>query len=117
MLSLIREPAFRRRIHKFIRDVFRATHARDLFLRLRIGIGDPADTGRLWALVGPIAGMALNIASAEVQIVPEFMDPVFEVESRGRVRLVPIQFVAMSVAFLLSPVMLRAWWRLKRGTA
>lgn len=116
MLSLAAEPAFRRRIHKFIRDMFRATHPRKLALRLRIGLGDPADTGRLWALIGPIAGMAQTIAGAAVLIEPEFMDPLLEVESHGRFRLVPIQFIAMTVTFLLSPVMLRAWWRIRQGS-
>ena len=115
LLSLIRQPAFRRHVYKFIRDILRATHARNLFLRLRVGLGDPADTGRLWAIVGPIAGMAQNLRSAAVRIEPEFMDPVFEVESHGQFRLVPIQFIATTAAFILSPSILRAWWRLRRG--
>lgn len=116
-LSLIREAAVRRRVYRFVGDVFRATHARDLLLRLRVGLGDPADTGRLWALVGPVAGMAQNIASAEVRIEPEFTDAAFEVEGSGRFRLMPIQFIWLTVAFVLSPAMIRAWWRLNRGTA
>jgi len=109
LLSLIKQPAFRQRGYKFIRDMLRATHARNLFLRLRIGLGDPADTGRLWAIIGPIAAMAQNLRSVAVRIEPEFVDPVFEIESHGRFRLVPIQFVALTAAFMLSPAMLRAW--------
>jgi hypothetical protein len=115
LLSLIKQPAFRRRVYKFIRDMSRATHARNLFLRLRIGLGDPADTGRLWAIIGPIAGMVQNLRSAAVRIEPEFLDPAFEVESHGQFRLVPIQFVVLTAAFMLSPTMLRAWRRLRRG--
>jgi len=117
LLLLIKQPAFRRRVYRFIRDMLRATHARNLFLRLRIGLGDPADTGRLWAIVGPIAGMARNLRSAAVRIEPEFMDPVFEVESHGQFRLLPIQFIALTAAFMLSPTMLRAWRLLLRGNA
>lgn len=117
LLSLIRQPAIRRRVHKFIRDMLRATHPRDLLLRLRIGLGDPADTGVLWAVVGPIAGMAQTLRGVEVRIEPEFVDPVFEVESRGRFRLVPLQFIAITAAFMLSPTMLRAWRHLRRRKA
>lgn len=117
MLRLIRQPAPRRRIGRFIRDIWRATHAGDLLLRLRIGLGDPADTGCLWAVLGPIAGMVQNVQGAVVRIEPEFVDPVFEIESRGRFRLLPVQFMALTLAFLLSPVMLRTWWRLRRGGA
>lgn len=117
LLSLIKQPAFRRRVYKFIRDMIRATHARDLFLRLRIGLGDPADTGYLWAVVGPIAGLAQEIRSAVVRIEPEFIDPVFEVESHGQFRLVPIQFIALTAGFVLSPTTLRAWRRSRQGNA
>lgn len=116
-LSLIIQRRFRRRVFKFIRDMLRATHGRDLFLRLRIGLGDPADTGRLWAIVGPIAGMAQTLRSVVVSIEPEFTDPVFEVESHGQFRLVPIQFIALTAAFVLSPTMLGAWRQLRRGGA
>lgn len=117
VLSLLKQPAFRRRIYRFLRDLLAATHARDLLLRLRIGTGDPADTGRLWAFIGPLAGMAQNLHGAKVRIEPEFMQPLFEVESHGRFRLLPIQFIALTVAFMLSPTMLRAWWSLHREEA
>lgn len=109
LLSLMKQPAFRQRGYEFIRDMLRATHARNLFLRLRIGLGDPADTGRLWAIIGPIAAVAQNLRSVAVRIEPEFVDPVFEIESHGRFRLVPIQFIALTAAFMLSPTMLRTW--------
>jgi len=115
VLSLVRQRAIRRRVYRFLRDMLRATHARDLTLRLRIGLGDPADTGRLWAAIGPLAGMAQNIPGAAVRIEPEFMDPAFEIESHGRFRLVPLQFLAIAAAFMLSPTMLRAWRQLWRG--
>lgn len=114
MLSLIKQPALRQRVYKFIGDILRATHARNLFLRLRIGLGDPADTGHLWAIIGPISAMARNLRSVAVRIEPEFVDPVFEIESHGRFRLVPIQFIALTAAFMLSPTMLRAWRHLRR---
>ena len=117
VVSLIWQADVRRRVYGFIRDMLRATHARDLFVRLRIGLGNPADTGRLWAALGPIAGMVRNLRVADVRIEPDFIDPVLEVESHGRVRLVPIQFLVLTAAFVLSPTMLRAWWRIYRGDA
>ncbi len=52
-----------------------------------------------------------------MRIEPEFMDEVIELEGHGRFRMVPIQFLALTATFLLSPTMLRAWWRLRRGNA
>jgi len=117
VFALLKQSDFFRRTIRFIKDLLRATHARDLYLRLRIGLGDPADTGRLWALLGPAAGIATNLRSADVHIEPEFMDPVLEVESHGEVRLIPLQFIALATAFVVSPTTLRAWRTLHRSNA
>ncbi len=117
VFALMKQSAFIRRAIQFIRDVLRAIHVRDLYLRLRIGLGDPADTGRLWALLGPVAGIAADLRSAKVHFEPEFMDPVLKVESHGEVRLIPLQFIALATAFVVSPTTLRAWGMLRRSTA
>ena len=57
MFAAVRDGRFRGRLIKFMRDLWGAVRKQSIFLRLRIGLGDPADTGRLWAVVGPIAGM------------------------------------------------------------
>ncbi len=116
VFALLRQSAFWRRAIRFIKDLLHAIHAHDLYLRLRIGLGDPADTGRLWALIGPVSGIAANLHSAEVCIEPEFMDSVLEVESHGEFRLIPLQFIALATAFAASPTTLRAWRTLRRST-
>ena len=112
---LLKEPLFRRRLFRFVKDLLGAVHARDLYLRLRIGLGDPADTGILWGFLGPVAGLAENLRSAEVLIEPEFVDSVFEVESHGRFRFIPLQFIALAAAFTVSPSTLQAWRTLRRS--
>jgi hypothetical protein len=117
LFSLLRMPAFRRRAVRFIRDLLAALHGRDIYLRLRIGLGDPADTGRLWAFLGPLAGFAASLNAAEVRMEPEFLDAVLEVESRGQVRVVPLRVLTIAGAFALSPPTLRALYLLHRERA
>ena len=117
VLALLKQPAFRQRLIKFLKDLLRASHYRDLFLRLRIGLDDPADTGQLWALMGPIAVMASSMRSASVHIEPEFMDPVFEVQSHGKFRFIPLEFIVLAIGFALSPPSLRAWRSLRHSNA
>ncbi|MDX1813007.1 MAG: DUF2953 domain-containing protein, partial [Gammaproteobacteria bacterium] len=112
---LLKQSAFRSRLFKFIKDVLRATHLHDLKLRIRIGLGDPADTGQAWAFFGPLAAMAANVRKAEVRIEPEFMDSVFEIYSYGRFHLVPFEFIALTIAFALSPPSLRAWRSMRQA--
>jgi len=117
VIALLKQSAFRRHVIRLIKDLLCAAHARDLYLRLRIGLDDPADTGRLWGFLGPVAGIATNLRFAEVLIEPEFMAPALEVESHGELRLIPIQFIALATVFMLSPVTLQAWRRLRRSNA
>lgn len=109
VLAALRQPGFRRRVLRFVQDFFRAAHARQLYLRVRLGLGDPADTGRLWALVGPLDALARKLPNIEIRAEPEFVDPVFQFEGRGRLKLVPFQFVFLAIAFAFSPSSLRAW--------
>jgi hypothetical protein len=117
LFALLKQSSFRRRLLQFIKDLLRATHSQELYLRLRIGLGDPADTGQLWALLGPIAALAANMPSAVVRIEPEFMNPVFEVQSHGKFRLTPLEIIALTIAFVLSSPSLRAWRTLRQSKA
>lgn len=112
--AVLRQAAFRQRVYRLVRDVIRAAHLRDFRLRLRVGLGDPADTGRLWALAGPVNAAAQNLRDAEVVIEPEFRGPTLEFETSGRLLLVPLQFLAIAIGFALSPASIRAW-RTMRG--
>jgi hypothetical protein len=115
-LAALRPAEFRGRLYRLIRDVVRAVNVRRLSLRVRLGLGDPADTGRLWALMGPLDALA-RMGNAEVRLEPDFVDPVLEFQLDGRVRLVPLRFIALAVAFVLSPPTIRAWRTLRSNHA
>ena len=101
--AAIRQKAFRRRVLRFLRDIWRAIRKQDLSLRVRIGLGDPADTGRLWAVIGPVAGLLAGVQNASIEIAPEFTDAVFELDSSGSIRVVPLQIIYLTFGLLLSP--------------
>ena len=113
--AALRQAPFRRRVYRFSKDFVRAIHLHQLRIRMRLGLGDPADTGCLWAIVGPLNAAAQNLRNAEVRIEPEFMEPIFEFEAHGRFLLIPLHFLALAVAFALSPPSIRAW-RTLRGS-
>lgn len=108
-LAVLRQPAFRRRVWQLLKDLVAATHPRGLRLWLRLGLGDPADTGRLWAVLGPVSALAQQLRHAEMHLEPAFVDAVFEFDAAGRLRVVPLQVLALGVAFALSPPSIRAW--------
>jgi len=106
---LFSRPAFRQHIIKFIKRLLIATHAKDLYLRCRIGLSDPADTGRLWAVMGPLSGLLKNLQFMTIELEPEFINEGIEFESYGHFRFIPLQFIVLVLAFMLSPTTLRAW--------
>ena len=97
-------------LRRLLRKVLGRVEIYKLFLRIRLGLGDPADTGRLWALAGPVAAILATIPLADVRIEPNFMDAEFVVESEGQMRVYPIRIIATVVATALSP----ATWRVFR---
>lgn len=107
--ALVRERAFRRRVYRVAGDLVRAIGVERLRVRIRLGLDDPADTGHLWALVGPLGTMVQNLRAAQVLLEPEFSGAAFAFRAHGRVCIVPLRIVAIVVAFALSPASMRAW--------
>lgn len=103
VLAAIRQRPFRQRIYRFAGDLWRSVKKENMHVRARLGLGDPADTGQLWAVVGPVSGMLAGLKGASVAIEPDFADPTFEFAGSGRLRLVPLQVVSISIGLLLSP--------------
>jgi len=116
VLAAVRDGRFRRRIVKFARDLWGAVRKQSILLRLRIGLGDPADTGRLWAIVGPVAGMLTAIRDVTIEIEPEFFDPAFELDTSGSIRLVPLHIVYLVVGLMFSPSVWRGVKIMRSGT-
>ena len=116
-LAVVRQADFRERTYRFIKDLVRTVDLQRLQLLLKVGLGDPADTGRLWVLLGPIGAALQNIRNTDVRLEPEFMDAVLEVQADGQVRLIPLQILALAITFVLSPPSMRAWRILRRARA
>ncbi len=106
--ALWRQKAFRRRVWRFVRDLIGSLRVRQLRLHLRWGLDDPADTGRLWAVAGPLALM-LPWRGADLQIRPDFEQAVLDWDVQGRLLFVPLQWVGLVLFFVLSPASIRTW--------
>lgn len=103
ILAALRQAAFRRRILRFSSDVWQAIHKKNIELLVRLGLGDPADTGRLWAVLGPLSGTLARLPDIRIAVEPDFLDPTLEVDSSGTLRLIPLQLVALALGLLFSP--------------
>ena len=113
-LPALRQKRFRRRIFRFARDLWRALRKRDLYLRIRVGLGDPADTGQLWAFCGPLSGLLATVEHASIELEPEFVDAVFELDSGGKLSVIPLQLLYRALGLLCSPTFWRGLRQMRR---
>jgi hypothetical protein len=102
-LAAIRQRSFRRRILRFISDVWRAIHKKNVQLLVRLGLGDPADTGQLWGVLGPLSGAFAHPRDVRIAIEPDFLDSTFAVDSSGTIRMIPLQLAVLTLGLLFSP--------------
>lgn len=101
--AVVRQKSFRRRLSKFIRDLWHAVQKKDICMHIRIGLDDPADTGQLWSVVGPVAGIFANTNEASIEIEPDFLSETFTLDGSGNIRLVPLRMIFLFAGILLSP--------------
>lgn len=112
--AILRIEGFGWRLLRLGRDVLERIHIQELSLRIRLGLEDPADTGRLWAIVGPLAAILTLPPVARVTIQPEFTTEALELDGKGRIRIIPINLLFVVLVFLLSPMTLRALYSMGR---
>lgn len=103
IFKAIGQKSFRRRVLRFLGDLWHALRKKGLTLRMRIGLGDPADTGQLWSVVGPVTGILSNMDELVLEVEPEFIESTFEVESSGNISFIPLQIIYLTIVMLLSP--------------
>lgn len=107
-LAMLKSRGFARRLFKFVRDAMRRSRIRDLKVDLRVGLSDPAETGMMFAALGPASAYLASIPSADVHIRPDFEESSLKGQVRGDVRVFPILFVGPVLSFAVSFDTLRA---------
>ncbi len=114
MRAALTSPGFARRGLQFAPRVVSVIRFRSLSGSARIGLDDPADTGLLWGVLGPLSTGIAALPFANIRIEPEFANPTFVAHGTANVRVVPARLAWTVVAFLISPVTVRAAWAAAR---
>ena len=108
IFKILRTRGLLGQIKHLLRDILKCLKIRDLRADFRVGLDDPADTGLLFALIGPTIFFLGSSRVHEIRVQPSFEDEaVFEGYLHGAVRLVPIQLVMPLLRFVFSLATLR----------
>jgi hypothetical protein len=111
MFRVLRIRGLLSRIKRLVKDVLSCFRFREIAADFRIGLGDPADTGRLFAVLGPASVFLGSSHLHRVRLEPSFSDDaVLQGHSHGVVRLRPIRLIPPFLKFALSPPTVKAAW-------
>lgn len=108
--AAVSSPGFAGRGARFALDAAKALRVRSARGSARIGLDDPADTGLLWSVLGPLHAGIATLPVVQVHVEPEFQEPTFVAEGSANIRVIPVRLIVAAIAFFISPVTLRAVW-------
>jgi len=107
-LFFLRTKGLLKQVKVLIKDIFSSLSIRRLKANLMIGLDNPADTGLLFAYIGPASVFLNNSKKYSISIEPSFED---EVILKGYIhaviRLIPIRVVIPLLKFIFSPLIFR----------
>jgi hypothetical protein len=113
-LRAVRSEGFVSAAVHLLKRLLAATHPQGLKIRAALGLEDPADTGQLWAAVGPVSAILWSASGGTIAVEPDFSAPRAAVHAQGRFSVVPLQLIWILLSFALSPPVLRAAWASSR---
>ena len=104
ILRILRTKGLLRQLKDLIiKGIFSHLKTRDLAADFKIGLGDPANTGLLFAFIGPATALFGSSHRHQIRVEPDFRDDaVLEGYSHGTARLHPIKLVPPFLKFIFS---------------
>ena len=84
-------------------------------MQINLGLDDPADTGRAFALLAPLT-VWLALRYGQIELTPSFTQPSFTVDGRAHFTIVPLQTLGILVVYALSFRTLHAFYIAQRSS-
>jgi hypothetical protein len=108
ILEILRIRGLLRRIKILMNDILILPRIKDFKADLTVGLGDPADTGLLFALIGPAISFLSPFLHNKIKVQPSFVDnAILEGSLYGTLRLRPILTITPLLKFIFSLPALR----------
>ena len=107
-LAVLRTRGFLTRVLRLARQVLSSASPQQMTLKLRLGLEDPAETGFMFGLLGPVLVGLAGFRWFSVVAEPDFAEARLQLDFQGNLRVFPVQIAGILLVFLLSPPTLRA---------
>lgn len=106
--EILRTKGLLRQLKVLVKDVLHCLRIRDFTMDFRVGLDDPADTGLLFAVIGPANLFLGSTFSRHIKLQPSFeSETILEGYCYGVVRLRPIQLSVPLLRFIFSMAAIR----------
>jgi hypothetical protein len=103
ILEILRARGILRRIKLLLKGILRLLRIENLVADIKVGLGDPADTGLLFAIIGATTYFLGSYFPNRIKVQPSFADEaVLEGSLYGTLRLRPIQLIPPLLRFAFS---------------
>lgn len=90
-------------LQRLVISTLRCLRLKEFKVDIKVALDDPADTGLLFALIGPATVCLRSIRDDHIKVIPSFEDDaVFEGQAYGVVSLQPVQLVLPLMSFVFS---------------
>lgn len=111
IFRVLRTRGLLRHLKELIKGIFSCFHFREIAADFKVGLGDPANTGLMFALIGPASVFLGSSQRHQIRIEPSFGDDaILQGYSHGTVRLHPIRLVPPLLKFAFSLTTIRVAW-------
>lgn len=100
---------------RLFRRLRRHVEPRGVTLRLCAGLGDPADTGRLWVKLMPLFALLWALEAESITLEPDFSRPCLTFDAHATIRIVPGLLLAVLIGYCFTPPPWRALARYLRA--
>lgn len=109
IFDVVRTKGLVREVTRFMRRVISSLKIREFGADFRVGLGDPADTGLLFALLGPLTALLNSLLADRIRFQPSFDEgTVIEGNLYGTFRMWPVRLVPPFIGFVFSSATRRA---------
>ncbi len=114
-VRLLRTRGLLKRAGILLKDLLKAVRIRNLLADLKVGLDSPADTGMLFACIGPPLFWLGPRLPVQLNIQPVFEQATFSGHAQGEVSTRPLALLLPLLKFIFSPAALRALGQLARS--
>jgi hypothetical protein len=114
-MTFVRAAGGAARARQAVSDLISSLRPQIEFMRISLGLDDPADTGRAFAMLTPLA-VLLAMRYGQIELAPSFTEATLAVDGRACFTIVPLQTLGIFLSYAMSFQTLHALYLAQRSS-